>query len=114
VFDNAERREDIERFIPLRHTGHVLITSWNPDWQPLAGAVPCTGSSRPSWRHTAATAGPGVKQGAVAPDQVRCGQGLKRRYRSRHRNLGPEDSDLTIQAAEDAKARLYGKCRVPG
>jgi hypothetical protein len=103
-----------------RAGGLVSSKERHADWTAQAvhggsgGTVPCTGSGRPSWRHTAATAGPGVKQGAVAPDQVRCGQGLKRRYRSRHIDLGPEDSDLTIQAAEDAKARLYGRCRVPG
>jgi tetratricopeptide (TPR) repeat protein len=36
VFDNAVRREDVESYVPQRHAGHVLITSRNPDWQPLA------------------------------------------------------------------------------
>src|SRR5262245_31304817 len=35
VFDNARRREGVEPYVPRRHTGHVLITSRNPDWQPL-------------------------------------------------------------------------------
>src|SRR3954447_25642494 len=39
VLDNAERREDVEPFIPRRHAGHVLITSRNPDWHGLARAV---------------------------------------------------------------------------
>jgi tetratricopeptide (TPR) repeat protein len=40
VFDNAERREDVEPYVPRRHTGHVLITSRNADWLPLARAIP--------------------------------------------------------------------------
>jgi nucleoside phosphorylase/tetratricopeptide (TPR) repeat protein len=39
VFDNAERRQDIEPHVPRRHTGHVLITSRNPDLAPLARPV---------------------------------------------------------------------------
>ncbi|HEX8201860.1 MAG TPA: FxSxx-COOH system tetratricopeptide repeat protein, partial [Isosphaeraceae bacterium] len=39
VLDNAERREDVEPFLPRRHAGHVLITSRNPDWHPIARAV---------------------------------------------------------------------------
>jgi hypothetical protein len=39
VFDNAERREDIEPYVSGRHAGHVLITSRNPAWRPLAQAV---------------------------------------------------------------------------
>jgi nucleoside phosphorylase/tetratricopeptide (TPR) repeat protein len=40
VFDNARRREEIEPYVPPRHQGDVLITSQNPDWQPLAAAIP--------------------------------------------------------------------------
>jgi nucleoside phosphorylase/Tfp pilus assembly protein PilF len=36
VFDNAERRQDVEPYVPRRHAGHVLITSRAPDWAPLA------------------------------------------------------------------------------
>ena len=39
VFDNAERREEIEPYVPRRLTGHVLITSRNPDWRPLAREI---------------------------------------------------------------------------
>jgi hypothetical protein len=39
VFDNAERRQDVEPYVPRRHAGHVLITSRNPDWAPLAQPV---------------------------------------------------------------------------
>jgi hypothetical protein len=39
VFDNAGRREDVEPYVPQRHSGHVLITSRNPEWAPLARAV---------------------------------------------------------------------------
>jgi nucleoside phosphorylase/tetratricopeptide (TPR) repeat protein len=39
VFDNAERREDVDPYVPRRHAGHVLITSRNPDWTPLAKAI---------------------------------------------------------------------------
>ena len=39
VFDNAERREDLAPYVPRRLAGHVLITSRNPDWRPLAREV---------------------------------------------------------------------------
>ncbi|MGE5755607.1 MAG: FxSxx-COOH system tetratricopeptide repeat protein, partial [Planctomycetaceae bacterium] len=39
VFDNAERREDVEPYIPQHLTGHVLITSRSPDWDPLAWSI---------------------------------------------------------------------------
>jgi Tfp pilus assembly protein PilF len=39
VFDNAERRQDVEPYVPRRHAGHVLITSRAPDWAPLARTV---------------------------------------------------------------------------
>jgi tetratricopeptide (TPR) repeat protein len=39
VFDNAERREDVAPYLPAGRRGHVLITSRNPEWRPLAKAV---------------------------------------------------------------------------
>src|SRR4051812_37928855 len=39
ILDNAERREDVEPYVPRRLAGHVLITSRNPDWHGLARAV---------------------------------------------------------------------------
>jgi nucleoside phosphorylase/tetratricopeptide (TPR) repeat protein len=39
VFDNAERREDLEPYVPTCVKGHILITSRNPDWHPLAGEI---------------------------------------------------------------------------
>jgi tetratricopeptide (TPR) repeat protein len=39
VFDNAERREDVEPYVPSRIIGHVLITSRHPDWGNLARSI---------------------------------------------------------------------------
>ena len=47
VFDNAERRQDVEPYLPVRLKGHVLITSRNPDWQPLARPVAVRPLPRP-------------------------------------------------------------------
>ena len=47
VFDNAERRADVEPYVPIRITGHVLITSRNPDWHPLARPVKVPTLPRP-------------------------------------------------------------------
>jgi nucleoside phosphorylase/Tfp pilus assembly protein PilF len=47
VFDNAERREDLEPYVPRRHAGHVLITSRNPEWTPLAQPVKVRKLPRP-------------------------------------------------------------------
>ena len=47
IFDNAEHREDVEPYVPRRHTGHVLITSREPDWHPLAKTIPVRPLPRP-------------------------------------------------------------------
>jgi tetratricopeptide (TPR) repeat protein len=39
IFDNAERREGVAPYLPAGRRGHVLITSRNPEWRPLAKAI---------------------------------------------------------------------------
>ncbi|MFO0949805.1 MAG: tetratricopeptide repeat protein [Isosphaeraceae bacterium] len=39
IFDNAERREEVEPYLPRRVRGQVVITSRNPDWGKLARPV---------------------------------------------------------------------------
>ena len=39
IFDNAERGEDVAPYLPAGRRGHVLITSRNPEWRPLAKAL---------------------------------------------------------------------------
>jgi nucleoside phosphorylase/tetratricopeptide (TPR) repeat protein len=39
IFDNAVRREDLDPYVPHRPAGHILITSRNPDWHPLARGI---------------------------------------------------------------------------
>lgn len=39
VFDNAERPEDIERFIPKTGSGSVLVTSRNPNWEKMGATT---------------------------------------------------------------------------
>src|SRR5881409_170328 len=36
ILDNAAGVEDVRNFIPQERTGHVLITSRNPNWESLA------------------------------------------------------------------------------
>jgi tetratricopeptide (TPR) repeat protein len=35
VFDNVESQEKIEKLLPLKGNGHILITSQNPNWKEL-------------------------------------------------------------------------------
>ncbi|MBU1626490.1 protein kinase, partial [bacterium] len=42
VFDNADKSEDINEFIPKSISGHVLITSRNPKWGGLAKKIAIT------------------------------------------------------------------------
>lgn len=35
VFDNVESKENIERLLPKKGNGHILITSQNPNWKEL-------------------------------------------------------------------------------
>lgn len=46
VFDNAERREDLQPWLP-HGAGHVLITSRNPGWGQLVQPVPLQEFTRP-------------------------------------------------------------------
>lgn len=36
VFDNAEQAEDLKTYLPQNSTGHVVITSRNPNWRAVA------------------------------------------------------------------------------
>lgn len=36
IFDNADKPADLRRFIPRGSTGHILITSRNPNWAGMA------------------------------------------------------------------------------
>jgi hypothetical protein len=48
VFDNAEDPRDLHPYWPsIDHGGHVLVTSRNPNWQPLATPVPVNVLPRP-------------------------------------------------------------------
>lgn len=40
VFDNARRREDVRPYLPQFGTGQVIVTSRDPNWQGVAGALP--------------------------------------------------------------------------
>jgi tetratricopeptide (TPR) repeat protein len=40
IFDNALSPEDVQRFLPSRRRGHVLITSRSPNWRSVARAAP--------------------------------------------------------------------------
>jgi tetratricopeptide (TPR) repeat protein len=40
IFDNVKAPEDIEPYLPREGTGHVVITSRNPNWRGSAGHVP--------------------------------------------------------------------------
>ena len=39
VFDNAREPQHVRSFLPQGHTGHVLVTSRNPQWRSLSGLV---------------------------------------------------------------------------
>ncbi|HYP41321.1 MAG TPA: FxSxx-COOH system tetratricopeptide repeat protein, partial [Chloroflexia bacterium] len=40
VFDNANKPEDVSRYLPRVIKGHVLITSRNPNWKAVASKLP--------------------------------------------------------------------------
>lgn len=40
IFDNAKGSDDIEQYLPREGTGHIIITSRNPNWGRLAGVLP--------------------------------------------------------------------------
>ncbi len=40
IFDNAKSSDDIEQYFPREGTGHIIITSRNPNWGHLAGVLP--------------------------------------------------------------------------
>jgi tetratricopeptide (TPR) repeat protein len=40
IFDNVKAPEDIEAYLPREGTGHVVITSRNPNWGGSAGVLP--------------------------------------------------------------------------
>jgi tetratricopeptide (TPR) repeat protein len=40
IFDNAKDPKDIEKYLPREGTGHILITSRNPNWKSVAGVLP--------------------------------------------------------------------------
>lgn len=40
VFDNAAGVEDVRNFLPQERTGHVIITSRNPNWETVARPFP--------------------------------------------------------------------------
>ena len=40
VFDNATSAEDVKNYFPQDRTGHVIITSRNPNWDTVARAFP--------------------------------------------------------------------------
>lgn len=40
VFDNVAGAEDIRNYLPIGRTGHVLITSRNPNWESIARPFP--------------------------------------------------------------------------
>jgi tetratricopeptide (TPR) repeat protein len=40
IFDNVKAPEDIELYLPREGTGHVVITSRNPNWGGSAGVLP--------------------------------------------------------------------------
>jgi len=46
IFDNAPAPSDLENFIPIQRTGHILITSRNPSWRGMAEPQPLRGLAR--------------------------------------------------------------------
>ena len=40
IFDNAKEPKDIEQYFPREGTGHIIITSRNPNWRSVAGVLP--------------------------------------------------------------------------
>jgi len=46
IFDNADSPEAIRNYLPIERTGHVLITSRNPNWQAIAQPTPLRGFER--------------------------------------------------------------------
>src|SRR5215217_3997598 len=40
IFDNAAGVEDVKNYLPQDRTGHVLITSRNPNWESIARPFP--------------------------------------------------------------------------
>ena len=40
IFDNAGAPQDLREYLPQGNTGHVLVTSRNPNWARVARAVP--------------------------------------------------------------------------
>ncbi|MBI3734026.1 MAG: tetratricopeptide repeat protein [Chloroflexi bacterium] len=46
IFDNANRPDDLDPYLPRGATGHVLITSRNPVWRQTASPLPISGLKR--------------------------------------------------------------------
>jgi len=40
IFDNSKEPKDIEQYFPREGTGHIIITSRNPNWRSVAGVLP--------------------------------------------------------------------------